>query len=476
MIFSTPIFVFGFLPAFLATYYLVPRSWRTTVIVAASCGFYGWWKASYLLLVLAIAAVSYLAGGVAATTTSDTVKRRAVRLGVTTNLLVLGWFKYSYFLTDAYDDVAARLGVESQAAVSLPEIVLPIGLSFLVFQSISYIIDVSRGDAPPARKLMDFLAFSTLFPQLIAGPIIRYKDIAAQIVEREHSLALFARGAQRFVIGLAMKLLIADSVAPLADRVFAMSSPTMVEAWLGSLAYAIQLFFDFAGYSAMAIGLGLMIGFRFVENFDVPYVSRSITEFWKRWHISLSNWLRDYLYIPLGGNRSSNLATYRNLILTMSLGGLWHGANWTFLLWGIWHGGWMAIERALGIKSRQTVWPTAIAWPMTMVLVLIGWVMFRATSVGHAFDVYGGMIGLNGVAMTPEIVLLTRTSELLFLALGCVLSVAPAYVSRARTMPSAFVGTRFGTPMVSTTSLVLFVMCSIVMHARSESPFLYFQF
>lgn len=476
MIFSTPIFVFGFLPAFLAIYYLVPKRWRTTVIVAASCGFYGWWKAGYLLLVLAIAATSYVVGGLAVGATTRARRQFWVRLGVTVNLLVLGWFKYSYFLTDAYDDVAERFGHASNASLALPDIVLPIGLSFLVFQSISYIIDVSRGDAAPARKIMDFLAFSTLFPQLIAGPIIRYKDIADQIAEREHSVALFTRGARRFVTGLAMKLLIADSVAPLADRVFALSAPTMAEAWLGALAYSIQLFFDFAGYSAMAIGLGLMIGFRFVENFNLPYVSQSITEFWRRWHISLSNWLRDYLYVPLGGNRKGRVRTYRNLVLTMALGGLWHGANFTFLLWGLWHGGWMAVERALGIKTRETVWPRPVAWPFTMVLVLIGWVMFRAESVSQAFVVYAGMLGANGVALSPEVVLLTRPSELLFLTLGCILAVDPVALVSGRLRAPVAVPSLVSGALTTVSPLILFVLCTVVLHARSESPFLYFQF
>jgi alginate O-acetyltransferase complex protein AlgI len=323
---------------------------------------------------------------------------------------------------------------------------------------------------------MDFLAFSTLFPQLIAGPILRYKDLADQIVERTHSLDLFLGGAKRFITGLAMKLLIADSVAPLADRIFALPSPTLAEAWLGALAYAIQLFFDFAGYSAMAIGLGLMIGFRFVENFNVPYISQSITEFWRRWHISLSNWLRDYLYVPLGGNRNGTLATYRNLVLTMALGGLWHGANFTFLLWGLWHGGWMAIERAMGIKHRQTVWPKPLAWVFTMILVLIGWVMFRAESVSQAFVLYAGMVGAHGLAMSSEVALLTRPSELVFLALGCVLSVSPLTLLSGRLGAGARAPQALAGAVAAASPLVLLVLCTLALHARSESPFLYFQF
>ncbi|MEM0950452.1 MAG: MBOAT family O-acyltransferase, partial [Pseudomonadota bacterium] len=322
MVFSTPMFVFGFLPVFLAAYYTLPRGARNWLILLASTVFYAWWRADALIVLYAIAGGSYVAGAFATRARRQRVKIWAVRIGVTFNLAILAWFKYTTFLLG---NLNTALGGE---ALTVPEIILPIGLSFLAFQSISYIIDVARGDAPPAKKLSDFLAFSSLFPQLIAGPVLRYKDLAHQFEERAHSLTLFSRGLRRFVEGLAMKLLIADSVAPLADRMFSLGAPTMAEAWLGAVAYSIQLLFDFAGYSAMAIGLGLMIGFRFPENFDAPYISRSITEFWRRWHISLSRWLRDYLYVPLGGNRGGKVKTYRNLLLTMVLGGIWHGANW----------------------------------------------------------------------------------------------------------------------------------------------------
>ena len=419
MVFSTPIFVFGFLPCFLAAYYALPKAFRNWLILLASTLFYTWWRADALIVLYAIAGGSYLAGYVATQTRSSKVKTWAVRLGVSFNLAILGWFKYTTFLLG---NLNTALGGD---ALVVPEIILPIGLSFLAFQSISYVIDVARGDAPAAKKLSDFLAFSSLFPQLIAGPVLRYKDLAHQFEHRMHSLSLFSRGLRRFLQGLAMKLLVADSVAPLADRMFALSDPTMTEAWLGAAAYSIQLLFDFAGYSAMAIGLGLMIGFHFPENFNAPYVSRSITEFWRRWHISLSSWLRDYLYVPLGGNRRGKLKTYRNLLLTMVLGGIWHGANWTFVIWGMWHGGLMAVERALGAKHRETVWPKAIAWPLTMVSVLLGWVVFRAETLADAGAMYAGMVGLHGVAMRPELITLTTVTELFFLALGTAISIAP---------------------------------------------------
>ena len=468
MVFSTPIFLFGFLPLFLACYYLSPNRHRTLVLLIASCIFYGWWKVGYLLLVLAIASLSYVAGRVATSGRSANRRVWAVRAGVAANLGLLCWFKYAYFIAGSYNDALARLGAEGSGGITLPEIVLPIGLSFLVFQSISYILDVARGDAPPAAGIIDFLAFSSLFPQLIAGPILRYKDLAHQFQHRQHSLCQFTAGVKRFVVGLAMKIIIADSVAPLADRMFALASPTMAEAWLGAVAYAIQLFFDFAGYSAMAIGLGLMLGFKFIENFDSPYISRSITEFWRRWHISLSTWLRDYLYVPLGGNRGGALKTYRNLVLTMVLGGLWHGANWTFLLWGIWHGGLMAVERALGAKHRATVWPKAIAWPLTLCFVLIGWVMFRATSVSHAAMMYTGMFGANGFEMTPEMLLLTRPTEVICLILGIAFSLNRFWVQRLPSVNwSGLAGVR---------TVALFSLCAVIIQARGEAPFLYFQF
>lgn len=458
MVFSTPMFVFGFLPIFLALYYCLPAAARNWLILLASTLFYAWWRADALLVLYAIAGSSYVAGLVATKADDPARKRWAVNLGVIFNLVVLGWFKYTTFVLG---NLNTALGGD---AITVPEIILPIGLSFLTFQSISYIIDVSRGDAPPASKLSDFLAFSSLFPQLIAGPVLRYKDLAHQFENRAHSLSIFSKGLSRFVQGLAMKLLIADSVAPLADRIFALPDPTMVEAWVGAIAYSIQLLFDFAGYSSMAIGLGLMIGFRFPENFNAPYISQSITEFWRRWHISLSSWLRDYLYVPLGGNRGGQLKTYRNLMVTMVLGGLWHGANWTFVIWGAWHGGLMAIERALGAKNCDTVWPKHLAWPLTMTLVVLGWVIFRAETLSQAASMYAGMAGLNGLAMRSELVTLTAPTEMVFLLLGVAIAIAPRPIQPSRNWSKAL------------QSSALFGFCFVMLQARADSPFLYFQF
>ncbi|WP_299499385.1 MBOAT family protein [uncultured Roseobacter sp.] len=465
MVFSSAIFVFGFLPAFLTLYYLAPMRARSAVILLGSYAFYGWWRLDYLALIFGMSLVSYAAAHVAHTTRSGRVKTWAVRLGVLFDLAVLGYFKYTMFALTGLSDLSVALG---GGDITVPAIILPIGISFHTFQSISYIIDVARKDAPPARNLIDFLAFGSLFPQLIAGPVLRYKDLSAQFANRTHSAAKFLQGAGRFSQGLAMKLLIADSVAPLADRLFAISAPSASEAWLGALAYAIQLFFDFAGYSAMAIGLGLMIGFRFVENFDAPYGSQSITEFWRRWHISLSHWLRDYLYLPLGGNRKGRLRTYFNLMLTMVLGGLWHGANWTFLLWGAWHGAWLAIERALGAKSAAQVWPRMIGWPVTMSVVLIGWVMFRAASVEDAFQIYAGMVGVHGWVVTTDIAWQIRPTELTALAVGMALCAPGQWLQRPiANAPRLLRGA--GAFSLMTASCLALI-------AQTHSPFLYFQF
>jgi len=465
MIFSSVFFVFGFLPLFLTLYYLAPHRARSLMILLGSYAFYGWWRLDYLAVVFGISMFSFLAAHVAANVQSQTARIWAVRVGVTVDLLVLGFFKYTMFVLGGLSDLSQAFG---GASIAVPAIILPIGISFHTFQSISYIIDVARKDAPPARNLIDFLAFGALFPQLIAGPVLRYKDLAEQFSDRSHTAAKFVEGIGRFAQGLAMKVLIADNVAPVVDRVFAMTTPTGGEAWLGALAYTIQLFFDFAGYSAMAIGLGLMIGFRFIENFDAPYTSRSITEFWRRWHISLSLWLRDYLYLPLGGNRRGPLRTYLNLSLTMVLGGLWHGANWTFLLWGAWHGFWLAVERALGSKTKGTVWPHVMAWPFTMALVVVGWVMFRAATVREAFALYSGMIGLNGWVIGEGMAWQFQPTEGVALLIGGVIALG------GKPMAVAILRIPRSLRLAGTASL-MGLACTALM-AQSHSPFLYFQF
>ncbi len=464
MVFASQIFIFAFLPIFLAVYYTVSNYLRSLIILLFSYIFYGWWRIDYLAVVICISLTSHYSAKFAIAAPTDRQKKLSVKVGVSLILLTLAYFKYTHFIIGATNNVLETFG---QNIIILDKIILPLGISFLSFQAISYIIDVARKDTLPAKNLIDFLAFVSLFPQLIAGPVLRYKDVGEQFNSRIHSDSKFSEGIKRFIIGLSMKIIIADSVAPIVDRIFSLDQPTFLEAWLGVIGYAIQLLFDFAGYSSMAVGLGLMIGFRFTENFNRPYISFSITEFWRRWHISLSRWLKDYLYIPLGGNRNGTLKTYRNLFLTMVLGGFWHGANWTFLLWGAWHGFFLMVERFFGIGSPQNKITGAISWVYTMLVVLLGWVFFRSADVGQAYRTYKGMVGFANFSLSSEIYYSTQLVELFALVMGVLISVSGKQISQV--FQSDFKRTW-------STVTILFVGSVLLLNARSQSPFLYFQF
>ena len=346
MVFSTHLFVFYFLPSVLAVYYVLPliarilglspstlSFLRNSFLLLASYVFYGWWHPSFVLLMLAITLVNYLPTHFLGRTAAPHAQRQlGVTLAVTVSLGLLGFFKYFHFLQQNLNQFLESVGVDT---VPLLQITLPMGISFYTFQAISYSVDVYRRTTPPARSLLDFATYIALFPQLIAGPIVRYHTIAQQLVGRTHSWDKCATGAALFILGFSKKVLLANPLGEVADTAFGATTLTAGDAWLGVAAYALQIYFDFCGYSDMAVGLGRMIGFEFLKNFDAPYRSDSITDFWRRWHISLSTFLRDYLYIPLGGNRKGTWRMYGNLAIVMLLGGLWHGANWTFLAWAL---------------------------------------------------------------------------------------------------------------------------------------------
>lgn len=470
MVFSSNIFLFAFLPLFLSLYYLTPVRYRSIPILIGSYTFYAWWRVDFTLLFAGVTLWNYF---IFTRIKKGKHDRRWMQLGVVGNLLTLCIFKYFNFGVDSLNTVLEQSGMNSISAL---QIILPIGISFYIFQAISFLIDVYRKDAPHPKSFWDFAAFISLFPQLIAGPILRYKDVAGQFQNRVHSFDKFSEGAYRFMLGFAQKVLIADSVAPLVDQTFALENPTFVESWLGASAYSVQLYFDFMGYSSMAIGLGLMMGFRFIENFNHPYISRSITEFWRRWHISLSSWLKDYLYISLGGNRKGQKRTYINLMLTMVLGGAWHGANWTFVLWGAWHGALLAIERALGLKNAN--WPRIMMAP-TLLAVILGWVMFRAENVGHALSFYQGMIGVNGWAVSEVLSWQITSQSLFILLLGWLLIfIHPKWMEfRQKIEGSVSMKTvGYQKPVIAVTTVVIFILAVTKLAADSYSPFLYFQF
>ncbi|MGF1911725.1 membrane-bound O-acyltransferase family protein [Vibrio kasasachensis] len=391
--------------------------------------------------------------------------KRWLIIAVFGNLSTLAYFKYADF---GINSLNSLLNSIDAAPLPLANVILPIGISFYIFQAISYVIDVYRKDVPVTERLVDFAAFIALFPQLIAGPVLRYKDIADQFSSREHNFKIFSEGVLLFMIGFAKKVLIADSVSSLADAGFALSEPSFIDAWLSALAYSIQLYFDFSGYSDMACGLGLMMGFRFVQNFNKPYVSLSITEFWRRWHISLSTWLRDYLYIPLGGSRGGSLLTYRNLLLTMLLGGLWHGANWTFVFWGALHGTALAIERLTGWATSTN--KLLLRYSVTMLIVIVGWISFRAENMSQALGYYQVMFDLTQLS-SISLQLEMSARSLFFLIIGV------AYILWENIDQR---GKNFRLPVLQPLKPILiaglFGLAISKLIASAYSPFLYFQF
>jgi alginate O-acetyltransferase complex protein AlgI len=480
MIFASPVFLFLFLPVFLLVYYATPLRWRSAVILLGSSVFYGWWRVDFLLLLYGIIAVSWMTALGIEKWRDSPRALWLMRGGVAANLLTLGYFKYWNFGVNSLFTVLIKAGIEPSA--TFVHVLLPIGISFFVFHAISYIVDVWRKDTPATHNLFDFAAFITLFPHLIAGPVLRYKDLAWQFKNRRHGWDLFSEGCHRFMAGFAKKVLIADTVAPLADAAFMLDSPTMGDAWLGIGAYTIQLYFDFSGYSEMAVGLALMMGFRFIENFNFPYISRSITEFWRRWHISLSTWLRDYLYIPLGGNRKGPVRTYVNLILTMLLGGLWHGANWTFILWGAWHGCLLAAERLLDVKPErtQTFGRQLASLILTQLAVIAGWTLFRAPDIGKAMDFYRAMAGLQGLSLSDAYAWQIRTVMVLALAAGIAVVFIQPLLARYRTpvaLSKESIAMKVSTPAWLQGMIAVFFLAAVTrLLAMSYSPFLYFQF
>ncbi len=405
MVFSSLVFLFLFLPATIAFYYLAPKKLRNLVLLASSLFFYAWGETIYVPVMLGSIFLNYVFGRFV----GSAAKRKNLYLaaGIAVNLLLLGFFKYFNFLVNAFSPSLSNLGI---TLPQIPQIHLPIGISFFTFQAMSYLIDVYRGETSAQKNLTKLALYIALFPQLIAGPIVRYHDVARQLEQRSHNKDIFVVGIQRFVIGLAKKVLIANTLASAADEVFSLptSELTTAVAWLGLAAYSLQIYFDFSGYSDMAIGLGKMFGFQFLENFNYPYISRSVQEFWRRWHISLSNWFRDYLYIPLGGNRKGKSRTYFNLVIVFILCGFWHGAAWTFLIWGLLHGFFLILERSPAGKYLSQL-PDTIRLIYTLLMVNVAWVFFRADDATHALAYLERLFSFSGgntplpEFLTPEI-------------------------------------------------------------------------
>lgn len=402
MVFSSYFFLFFFLPASLFCYYVSPRKLKHLCLTLFSYFFYGWANPYFCLLMLFNTTVDYVNGRLMEKYPGR--KKLFVSVSVITGLTILGFFKYFNFGVENYNALMALMGIPEAQFTGFFRVVLPLGISFYTFQSMSYVIDVYRGDAKVVRNFIDYACYVSMFPQLVAGPIIRFQEVADQLRCRTHSMEKFARGIAFFMLGMGKKVLLANPCGKIADTTFGAGSLEAADAWYGAVAYAFQIYFDFSGYSDMAIGLGLMLGFVFAKNFDSPYKSLSITEFWRRWHISLSTWLKDYLYIPLGGNRCGNVRTYINLALVMLLGGLWHGASWNFLIWGTIHGGYLAFERAQGKESVYRRLPKLLQILLTFFIVVLAWVFFRADTLSAAWEYLGSMFGRSMASGNDSVV------------------------------------------------------------------------
>ena len=475
MIFSSLTFLFAYLPLTLAVYFLAPLRWRNLVLLLVSLFFYGWGEPVYIFIMVLSILIDYTHGLlVEKYRANDRKARWFVRQSVVFNLLLLGFFKYWDFLADnlllltgiSLPEKLVLLGV----TVPLRNIPLPIGISFFTFQTMSYTIDVYRRDAPVQRNIISFGAFVTMFPQLIAGPIVKYKTVAEALNHRLHTTENFALGARRFCVGLAKKVLLANSIGALWEECLAAQSAgtlTVFGGWMGLLAYGFQIYFDFSGYSDMAIGLGRIFGFHFNENFDYPYLSASVTEFWRRWHMSLTSWFREYLYIPLGGNRGGTVKTLRNILIVWFCTGFWHGASWNFVLWGLYFAAWLILEKYV-LRGALEKTPAFIKHLYTLIVVFVGWGIFAmedlsvcgsylASCFGGA-SLWSGADGyrLRSYAVTFVILVLasTRLGKTLWARL-------PRRVEQVLT------------PVLMVLGLVV---CTAYLVDGSYNPFLYFRF
>ena len=464
MVFSTPLFLFYYLTLVLLVYYVTPRRFRNLVLLIASLFFYYWGEQIYTVIMLLSIGIDYIHGVIVHRCRekgNDRGARIAVASSVVFNLAILFFFKY-------WDFAARSLQAVGMGFLPVLNISLPIGISFYTFQTMSYTIDVYRGDARVQKNMIHFGTFVTLFPQLIAGPIIKYKDLDDQLRERSHGVDRFASGAQRFLVGLAKKLLLANNLGQLWDVFKATPAEelTFVGAWLGVLAFAFQIYFDFSGYSDMAIGLGRLFGFEFMENFNYPYISQSITEFWRRWHISLSSWFREYLYIPLGGNRCSKGRWLLNLLIVWAATGIWHGASWNYLFWGLYFFCLLILEKLVLSKWLEKL-PKFVRHLYVMVMVLVSWAIFALEDLGQLGSYLRVMAGLNGGPLVNGQTLYHLRNFLPVLVIAAVGS----------TPLAAKLWSRMQNKVIRIAVLVLgLILCTAYVVASTYNPFLYFRF
>lgn len=468
MVFASLEFLTLFLPGFFACYFLTPPRFRNHTLLFGSWLFYAWWTPRFLVLIIFLTIVTWLTGILMDRSDSEKYKTRIMAAAIIVNLASLAWYKYANVVVRSLNDL---FGSAEHPLIVWDTVVLPIALSFTVLHATSYLVDVRRGVVRAQYRFTFFSAYIAMFPHLIAGPIVRYRVIEQELKERCFSAEEFATGVRRFMIGFSMKVLIADPLSPLVALVFKQSRPSLIDAWTGCGAYTIQLYFDFAGYSLMAIGLGLMLGFKFEPNFNNPYLALSIQDFWRRWHLTLSAWLRDYLYISLlGGNRKGQTRTYINLLLTMAIGGLWHGGeSWNYLIWGSIHGAALCVARAYQHAGYYI--PALASRMLTLVVVMLAWTVFRASDFPAALTLWGGQFGLNGVAMGDAVALAMRPTLYVSFVIGIICIVYPA--TRYAANGWGLFGSR---TWCAIWPVLAFAYALIVLTGQQSPPFLYFQF
>ena len=473
MVFSSLVFLYLFLPVVLISYYIFPKYLKNTFLLGASLFFYAWGEPKLVILMLVSIVINYFIGLAIHNSGSLSRKKAWVASAVAANLLILGYYKYAGFFISVIEDIF-KVEIEWEA------VPLPIGISFYTFQAMSYIIDVYRKDAKAQRNIINVALYISLFPQLVAGPIVRFQSIADQIKSRIISSKKIAEGTKRFIQGLSKKVLIANPLGEIADQIFETSAGdlTTATAWIGILAYSLQIYFDFSGYSDMAIGLGKFFGFEFEENFRYPYIAQNVTEFWRRWHISLSTWFKDYVYIPLGGNRVKTWMVYRNLLIVWTITGFWHGASWTFMAWGFYYGVLICLEKWFLADLLKRI-PRFFRHIYLLLIVMIGWVFFRADDFSYAFQYIQTMFNINTDLFMDHTTILILLENNLYLIIGLIL--ASGFYPKLVLFTKKWKETSLlkeGILGVSSSIYYLFLILIVTMFLVNDSynPFIYFRF
>lgn len=484
MVFSSPVFLFLFLPIVLLLVWSAGTlNGRNTILTVASLFFYAWGETIYVWVMLASILLNHGMGIWLGADMQPERRRLVLALAVLINLGMLAWFKYANFIADNLTILIRGFGGDLP---DLDPVKLPIGISFFTFQGLSYVIDVYRGDVAPQRRPGNVALYISFFPQLIAGPIVRYTDIAREMEQRNPGLADVAVGIRRFIIGLGKKLLIADNVALVADRIFDLPGAAMPAsvAWLGGVAFAIQIYFDFSGYSDMAIGLGRIFGFHFLENFNYPYIATNMRDFWQRWHISLTTWFRDYVYIPLGGSRGGTMRTYANLLIIFFITGLWHGASWNFVLWGMFHGAFLIIER-LGFQRIMQKLPGIVGNLYVLVVLQFSWIFFHTDDMTEAWNYARSMLGVYpdpSPYIYPSIYLDRQFIICALVGALCATPLLRDLLARVRTHASSWSGTqrlwakRSHSVLDVLVHVCILLLCVMHMATSTYDPFIYFRF